>query len=54
MEELLLGILRQVNDGSPSNLILEMGIDSAEGEFLSQLLACTDKSLLAKQPLLQW
>ncbi len=44
MQELLALALRQVPNGSFSNPILEMRIDSAEGEFLPRLLARANES----------
>ncbi len=44
MQELLARALRQVANGSFSYPILEMRIDSAEGEFLPRLLARANKS----------
>jgi hypothetical protein len=48
MQELLARALRQVANGSFSHPILEMRIDSAEGEFLLRLLARANKSSVRK------
>jgi hypothetical protein len=48
MQELLARALQQVVNGSFSHPILEMRIDSAEGEFLPRLLARANESSVGK------
>ncbi len=51
VKELLPGALGQVSDGSLCYSILEVGIDSAEGESLIHAIL---KLLSANRPLSQW
>ncbi len=48
MQELLSGALQEVPDGMLGNSILEMRIDSAEGELLLVLLACLLECIVCK------
>jgi hypothetical protein len=48
MQELLLGALQEVPDGTLGNSILEMRIDLAEGELLLVLFACLLECLVRK------
>jgi hypothetical protein len=48
MQELLLGALQEVPDGTLGNSILEMCIDPAEGELLLVLLACLLECIVRK------
>jgi hypothetical protein len=48
MQELLLGALREVPDGTLGNSILKMRIDPAEGELLLVLLACLLECIVCK------
>ncbi len=48
MQELLLGALREVPDGTLVNSILEMRIDPAEGELLLVLVACLLECIVRK------
>jgi hypothetical protein len=48
MQELLLGALREVPDGTLGNSILKMRIDTAEGELQLVLLACLLECIVCK------
>ncbi len=48
MQELLLGALQKVPDGTLGNSILEMRIDPAEGELLLALLTCLLECIVRK------
>jgi hypothetical protein len=48
MQELLLGALQEVPDGTLGNSILGMRIDPAEGELLLVLLACLLECIVRK------
>jgi hypothetical protein len=48
MQELLLGALPEVPDGTLGNSILEMRIDPAEGELLLVLVACLLECIVRK------
>ncbi len=52
MQELLPPALREVVNGPLCNSILEMGIYSAKGEFLSRFLARADKGGVCKAPII--
>ncbi len=48
MQDLLLGALREVPDGTLGDSILEMHIDPAEGELLLVLVACLLECIVCK------
>jgi len=50
MEQLLAGALQEIADRALGDAILEVGIDAAEGELLSRIVA----GLSWKRPLSQW
>jgi hypothetical protein len=50
VEQLLACVLREVADGSLGDAILEMGIDAAEGELLSGVVAGLLESVVEESP----
>ncbi len=53
MEQLLARALREIADGALGDAILEVGIDSAEGELLSRIVAGLSESIVLETPIIQ-
>ena len=51
VEQLLACTLREIADGALGDAILEVGIDAAEGELLSHVMAGLSESIVLEAPI---
>ena len=52
VEQLLACALREIEDGALGDTILEVGIDSAEGELLSRVVAGLSEGIVLETPII--